>query len=106
MPSDARPTTNSSRERIFDDTPASVEEVVLERYRAMPAWKKLEIVDDANRTARQLALAGLRSRHPGESLPRLRRRLLGLVLGEKLATRLYGELGDVADTGVADESGP
>jgi hypothetical protein len=106
MPASTCKTTKRSRERLFDDTPASVEEVVLERYRSMPAWQKLAIVDDANRTARQLALAGLRSRHPGESLPRLRRRLLGLILGETLATRLYGELGKFADTVVAGDSEP
>jgi hypothetical protein len=49
-------------------------------------------VDDANRAARQLAMAGLRSRYPGESLPRLRRRLLSLTLGEPLATEVYGTL--------------
>jgi hypothetical protein len=39
-----------------------------------------------------LAMAGLRQRHPDESLERLRRRLLGLTLGEELATKVYGAL--------------
>lgn len=64
-------------------------------YRRMPAWRKVELVDDAIRTGRQLAMIGLRSRHPGESPARLRRRLLGLVLGEDVAGRLYGPIGDV-----------
>lgn len=81
-------------DRIFSDTPPDVEQRVLEIYRRMPAWRKAELVDDANRTARQLALAGLRSRFPEESLPRLRRRLLDLVLGEDLARRAYGPLDD------------
>lgn len=50
------------------------------------------LVDDAIRTARQLAWAGLRSRHPTESVASLRRRLLGLVLTEKLARNVYGSL--------------
>jgi hypothetical protein len=58
----------------------------------MPAWRKLQLVDDANRTAALLAMAGLRQRHPDESLERLRRRLLGLTLGEELATKVYGAL--------------
>lgn len=58
----------------------------------MPTWRKLQLVDDANRTARQLAMAGLRSRYPGEPLSRLRRRLLGLALGEDLASGIYGPI--------------
>ena len=81
--------------RIFSDTSSVAEEVLLALYRRMPAWRKIELVEDANRTARQLAMIGLRSRHPGESLPRLRRRLLGLVLGEEDASRIYGPIDDV-----------
>jgi len=77
-------------ERIFSDTPAEVEQRLVEIYRRMPAWRKIELVEDANRTARQLALAGLRSRHPGESEARLRRRLLDLVLGEETTLKVYG----------------
>jgi hypothetical protein len=74
------------------DTPPDAEAVMLDIYRRMPAWRKVALVDDANRAARQLAMAGLRSRYPGESLPRLRRRLLSLTLGEPLATEVYGTL--------------
>ena len=77
---------------IFSDTSADAEAEMLRIYRDMPAWRKMELVEDAIRTNRQLAMAGLRSRHPGESLHRLRRRLLGLVLGEETATEVYGPL--------------
>lgn len=76
--------------RLSADTPLEIEAVQIEIYRQMPTWRKIELVEDANRTARQLALAGLRSRHPGESLSRLRRRLLDLVLGEEIALQVYG----------------
>jgi len=76
---------------ISDTTPAA-ERVVFEIYGAMPPWRKLEIVDDAIRTSRHLAMMGLRLRHPDDSKAMLRRRLLGLVLGEELATRVYGPL--------------
>jgi hypothetical protein len=82
-------------EPLSRDTSPAAEAVMLEIYRRMPAWRKLQLVDDANRTARHLAMAGLRVRHPDESLPRLRRRLLGLALGEELATTVYGRLEDV-----------
>lgn len=82
-------------EPISRDTSPAAEAVMLDIYRRMPAWRKLELVNDANRAARQLALAGLRARHPDENPTRLRRRLLGLVLGEETATRVYGRLEDV-----------
>ena len=65
---------------------------MIEIYREMPSWRKVELVEDSIRTARQLAMVGLRSRHPDESRQRLRRRLLGLVLGEDQATEIYGPL--------------
>lgn len=64
----------------------------LEIYRAMPVERKLELVEDANHTARLLALAGLAARHPEDSPERLHRRLFDLVLGPELARRAYGPL--------------
>lgn len=84
------------KERIFQDTSPEAEEVALAIYRRMPAWRKLELVEDAIRTSRHLAMIGLRSRHPGESPQRLRRRLLDLVLGEDLARQVYGPREDGA----------
>ena len=78
-----------------DHTSFEAREKMLEIYREMPPWRKIELVEDANRTARQLAMIGLRSRYPEESLARLRRRLLGLVLGESLASEVYGPLDDL-----------
>jgi hypothetical protein len=79
-------------ETTQSDTSPEAERVLAQIYGRMPAWRKLQLVDDANRTAALLAMAGLRQRHPGESLERLRRRLLGLTLGEELATKVYGAL--------------
>ena len=82
------------RPRLYADTSADAEQVMLAIYRRMPVWRKVQLVEDANRTARQLAMIGLRSRHPDESLVRLRRRLLSLVLGEEMARKIYGPLDD------------
>ena len=82
------------RTPLYADTSADAERVLLAIYRRMPTWRKVELVEDANRTARQLAMIGLQSRHRGEELTRLRRRLLGLVLGEETARKLYGVLDD------------
>ena len=47
-----------------------------------------------NRTARELALAGLRRRHPEAILrttpPELRRHLADLLLGPELAAQVFG----------------
>jgi hypothetical protein len=80
----------SKHVHLFSDTSCDAEAVMLDIYRRMPAWRKIELIEDACRTNRLLAMVGLRSRFPGESLPKLRRRLLGLVLGEDEATRIYG----------------
>lgn len=78
--------------RLFTDTSAEAERVLLDIYRQMPPWRKLELVEDAIQTSRQLAMMGLRMRHPGETETQLRRRLLGLVLGEEAAEKIYGPL--------------
>lgn len=76
----------------LSDTSAEAARLQLEIYREMPAERKLELVEDANRTARLLALAGLAQRHPEESTERLHRRLFDLVLGPELAERVYGPM--------------
>ena len=86
------------RDKATSHTSPDARAAMIAVYCRMPAWRKVELVEDANRTARQLALIGLRSRHPGESTERLRRRLLGLVLGEDQATEIYGELGESEET--------
>ena len=58
----------------------------------MSAARRLEIVEDANSSARLLALSGLASRHPRASREELYLRLFHLVLGPELATRAYGPL--------------
>jgi len=72
------------------DTDRATEMVLIEVMRALPAWKKLALVDDACATARALLLAGLRARHPGASEDALRHMLMGLLLGEEIATRVWG----------------
>lgn len=76
------------------DTDREAERVLVEIMRALPAWKKLALLDDACSTARALALAGLRSRHPRETDASLHRMLMDLLLGEETAARVWGPLGE------------
>ncbi|MCI0580172.1 MAG: hypothetical protein L0332_17980 [Chloroflexi bacterium] len=77
------------REMNWDTSPEA-EAVLFKLWRETPAWRKLEMMEGLNRTARQLALAGLRRRYPDASPEELRRRLADLVLGSELAAQVYG----------------
>jgi hypothetical protein len=79
---------------LSPDTDPDAERVQIEIFRRMPAWRKVQLIEDANELSRQLALAGLRQRHPDAAPEELRRRLFGLFLGEELATRVYGPLAE------------
>jgi hypothetical protein len=79
----------SWREMNRDTTP-EVEAILFALWRETPGWRKWELMEDLNRTARELALAGLRRRYPEAGLEELRRRLADLVLGPELAAEVYG----------------
>jgi hypothetical protein len=81
---------------LSPDTDPEAERVQLAIYRDMPAWRKFEIVGEEIRLSRQLALAGLRARHPDASPEELHRRFLGLWLGEELANTIWGPLADTS----------
>lgn len=71
------------------DTSPEAEAILFKLWRETPVWRKFELLDGLNRTAKQLALAGLRQRHPNASKEELRRRLATLILGEELAAQVY-----------------
>lgn len=77
---------------LSPDTDPTVERVWLELLRQAPAWRKLHMLDEMNQAVRELALAGLRQRHPHDSSARLLRRLADILSGEELAMRAYGPL--------------
>jgi hypothetical protein len=52
----------------------------------------MSVVLSANQLARDLALTGLRERHPQDSSAQLRRRLADLLLGKELAAKAYGPM--------------
>jgi hypothetical protein len=56
----------------------------------MSPARKILLLEDANRTARRLALAGIQSRFPRATREQQIRLLMDIVLGPELATRVYG----------------
>ena len=72
------------------DTSPEAERVLIELLRQAPAWRKLRMVEDTNRSVKDLLMTGLRHRFPQDSPTVLRRRLAELWLGTELAAKAYG----------------
>jgi len=72
------------------DTTPEAEAVLVRLWRETPGWRKWEMMEELNRTAREFALAGLRRRYPEASPEELRRRLADLLLGPELAAQVFG----------------
>lgn len=77
---------------LFSDTSPKMEALQIQLWRQASPTRKMQMVAQLNQSARMLALAGLRSQYPQASEAELRRRLAGLLLGEELARKAYGEL--------------
>jgi len=79
--------------KLFSDTHSKMEALQLELWRQADPTRKMQMVAQLNETTRLLAITGLRSQFPQASAEELRRRLAGLILGEELAKKVYGEIG-------------
>lgn len=77
---------------LFPDTGPEAEQVLIDLLRRAPVARKLEMLGQMNAAARELALQGLRARHPSATERQLRRYLADLLLGPDLAARAYGSL--------------
>ena len=53
---------------LSPDTHPKIECLQIERLRQMPSWRKMTLMAEMNQTVRTLALAGLRQRHPDDTL--------------------------------------
>lgn len=79
---------------LSSDTHPKMEALQIELWRQASPTRKMHMLAQLNASAHTIALAGLRSRHPQASNAELRRRLAGLLLGEELARKVYGEVHD------------
>ena len=75
---------------MLTDTHHDAERVQIEILRAMPPWKKFELINDMIVTSRRLVQAGLHDRFPDAGEEELRRRLATVLLGPELAEEVYG----------------
>ena len=71
------------------DTDRSAHNAQIEILRAMPAWRKLELLGDSCEANLTLLSAGLRKRFPEASEQELHRMLMILLWGEDTAARIW-----------------
>jgi hypothetical protein len=77
---------------LFPDTHPKMEALQIQLWRQAGPTRKMHMLAQLNASARMVALAGLRARFPDANAAELRRRLAGLLLGEELACKIYGEI--------------
>src|SRR5947207_9743775 len=63
--------TKLEQMKLAEDTDPAAEQMLLQLLREATPARKMRMVLEANQTARTLALAGLKERHPGDSSARL-----------------------------------
>jgi hypothetical protein len=76
-------------QRISDTSP-EIDRIQIELIRALPSWRKFQMISEMILTTRKLALAGLQKRFPQATPGELNRHLATMLLGPELATKVYG----------------
>ncbi len=76
---------------LFPDTHPKMEALQIEAWRQASPTRKMNMLAQLNASARRLALTGLRAQYPQASEAELRFKLAGLLLGEELARKAFGE---------------
>ncbi len=75
---------------LSQDTHPKMEKLQIDLWRQASPARKMDMLAQLYRSARLLALAGLKRRYPGADQDELRRRLADLMLGAELASKVYG----------------
>ena len=78
---------------LFPDTHPKMEALQIQLWRQASPTRKMNMLAHLNRSAQILALVGLRAQHPQATEAEIRRRLAGLLFGEEVARKVYGEIG-------------
>ena len=81
---------------LYSDTHPKMEALQIQLWRQASPTRKMEMLAQLNASVHTLALMGLRSRYPQAGEAELRRRLAGLLLGEELARKVYGDINHAA----------
>lgn len=76
---------------LYSDTHPKMEALQIRLWQQASPTKKMNMLAQLNASVRMLALTGLRSQYPQATEAELRRKLAGLLLGEELARKVFGE---------------
>ena len=90
-----KPTARHGAANLSRDTSPEVEDRQVERWRAMAPAEKLALADSASAAVRELAMAGLRLRHPDADDRELFLRYAILTLGPAAAVTVYPDARDL-----------
>ena len=80
--------------RLYDDTHPKMEALQIQLWKQASPTRKMHMLAQLNASVQLLALTGLRSQFPKADENELRRRLADLLLGEDLASKVYGKFPD------------
>ena len=72
------------------DTSLAAEAVLIEHYRGLEVHERIAIALDLTRMADEIALEGIRERHPGAPEREQRLRLAALKYGRELVLKAFG----------------
>ena len=86
-----KPRLPTWREMNWDTSPEA-EAVLFKLWRETPAWRKLEMMESFPPFSLPLSLFWLRKRFPDASPEELQRLLSSILLGDDLASRVYGPI--------------
>jgi hypothetical protein len=79
---------------LYSDTHPKMEALQIQLWRQASPTRKMQMMAQLNAAARMLALTGLRSRFPNANESELRFKLACLILGDELASKVYGVHGE------------
>jgi hypothetical protein len=75
---------------LFPDTTPEAEAILIEGYRKMPAWRKLQCVVDLNLSLKALQLTDIKAKHPNADEYELKMRLASRWLEPELMKEAFG----------------
>ncbi len=71
------------------DTPLEIERMLIEGYRKMPAWKRLQQVVELNKLVQQMAMNDIRRHHPQADARELKLRLASRWIEPELMRKAF-----------------
>ncbi|MCB1209101.1 MAG: hypothetical protein KDK97_07225 [Verrucomicrobiales bacterium] len=77
---------------MITDTTTPAAEAQLRALRAMTPQRRLALAVGWSRSVREMSRAGIKRQFPAHSESQVQRMLAGRLLGEELATQVYGPL--------------